>query len=144
MNVSQQNLAWDFRFPAIEGGTVDLSVFKGRVLLADNTASFCGCTCQYEGLEKLHQARASGVPSQDFNQESCDTQTVKTFCETKYRIDFPLAGVSQVRGPYVTPFYAWVREAASWEPVWNFNKVLIAHDGTIAGAIATALAKSTG
>ena len=67
-------LAWDFSFPSIEPGTVDLAAFKGRVLLVANTASFCGYTGQYDGLEKLQQAAASrgltivGVPSRDFNQ----------------------------------------------------------------------------
>jgi glutathione peroxidase len=82
---------------------------------------------------------------------------VKTFCETKFGIDFPLAGVSHVKGPSAAPFYAWVREAAGWEPNWNFNKVLVGRDGTVAGtfgsgdepegaklgaAIATALGKA--
>jgi glutathione peroxidase len=139
MAATKERRAWDFGFPAIEGGTLDLSTFKGHALLVVNTASFCGYTYQYEGLRKLSQARAAdgltviGVPSQDFNQESPDNQTVKTFCETQYGIDFPLAGVSHVKGPSAAPFYAWVREAASWEPNWNFNKVLIARDGGIAG-----------
>lgn len=163
MAATKEKLAWDFSFPAIEGGTLDLSAFTGRVLLVVNTASFCGYTYQYEGLRKVSEARAAdgltviGVPSQDFNQESPDNKTVKTFCETKYGIDFPLAGVSHVKGSSAAPFYAWVHEAASWEPNWNFNKVLIARDGRIAGtfgsgdepegpklgaAIAAALAKA--
>jgi hypothetical protein len=65
-------------------------------LLVANTASFCGYTYQYEGLKKLHAAKSAagltviGVPSQDFNQESADNATVKTFCETRFDIDFPL------------------------------------------------------
>jgi len=139
MAAAKDTLAWDFSFPAIEGGTLALRPFTGRVLLVVNTASFCGYTYQYEGLRKLHDARAAdgltviGVPSQDFNQESPDNKTVKTFCETQFGIDFPLAGVSHVKGPSAAPFYAWVREAVSWEPNWNFNKVLIARDGRIAG-----------
>lgn len=155
--------AWDFGFPAIEGGTLDFGTLTGRVLLVVNTASFCGYTNQYSGLEKLHTARAAegltviGVPSQDFNQESPDDKTVKTFCETTFGIDFPLTGISHVKGPAAAPFYAWVRDAAGWEPNWNFNKVLIGRDGTVAGtfgsgdapegaklsaAIATALTKA--
>jgi glutathione peroxidase len=139
MAAANEKLAWDFSFPAIEGGTLDFRTFAGHVLLVVNTASFCGYTYQYEGLRKLHEARASdgliviGVPSQDFNQESPDNKTVKTFCETQYGIDFPLSGVSHVKGSSAAPFYAWVREAAAWEPSWNFNKVLIARDGRIAG-----------
>ena len=139
MAATKEKLAWDFSFPSIEGGTLDFRTYSGHVLLVVNTASFCGYTYQYEGLRKLHEARTTdgltviGVPSQDFNQESPDNKTVKTFCETQYGIDFPLAGVSHVKGPGAAPFYGWVREAASWEPSWNFNKVLIGRDGRIAG-----------
>jgi len=131
--------AWDFRFPAIDGGEIDLSAFKGRVLLVVNTASFCGYTYQYEALETLHRARSAagltviGVPSGDFNQESADNATVKTFCETRFGIDFPLAGISSVKGSRAAPFYAWVRQARNWEPAWSFNKVLIGRDGAILG-----------
>ena len=74
-----------------------------------------------------------GVPSQDFNQESADNATVKTFCETRFDIDFPLAAISHVRGPQAAPFYAWVLAQKQWQPQWNFNKVLIGRDGRIAG-----------
>jgi len=139
MAAAKPTLAWDFSFPAIDGGTLDFRTFTGGVLLVVNTASFCGYTYQYEGLRKLYDAKAAegltviGVPSRDFNQESPDNKTVKAFCETKYGIDFPLSGVSHVKGPSAAPFYAWVRSATSWEPNWNFNKVLIVRDGSIAG-----------
>jgi glutathione peroxidase len=164
MAATKEALAWDFSFPAIEGGSLAFRTYEGHTLLVVNTASFCGYTYQYKGLQKLHNARSAegltviGVPSQDFNQESPDNGTVKTFCDTQYGIDFPLTGVSHVKGPSASPFYAWVRQAVSWEPNWNFNKVLIGRDGRIAGtfgsgdepqgpklsaAIATALAKTT-
>jgi glutathione peroxidase len=139
MAANDETLAWAFDFPAIEGGTLMLGAFKGRVLLVANTASFCGYTYQYEGLKKLHTAMAPqgltvlGVPSRDFNQESPDDATVKTFCETRFGVDFPLTGISHVRGAQAAPFYAWVREVRRWEPSWNFNKVLIGRDGRIAG-----------
>ena len=139
MAASNETLAWTFDFPAIDGGTLALDGFKDRVLLVTNTASFCGYTYQYEGLEKLHKALGPqgltvvGVPSQDFNQESPDDKTVKTFCETTFGIDFPLAGVSHVRGKQAAPFYTWVREVRGWEPSWNFNKVLVGRDGRITG-----------
>ena len=139
MAATEETLAWAFDFPAIEGGTLALGAFQGRVLLVANTASFCGYTYQYAGLETLHTALGPqgltviGVPSRDFNQESPDDATVKNFCETKFGIDFPLAGLSHVRGKPAAPFYAWVREVRQWEPDWNFNKVLIGRDGRIAG-----------
>jgi glutathione peroxidase len=138
MAATEETLAWSFGFPAIDGGRLELGAFKGHALLVVNTASFCGYTYQYEALEKLHATRAAqgltviGVPSQDFNQESPDNATVKTFCETRFGIDFPLAGVTHVRGPQAAPFYAWVRQQRQWEPSWNFNKVLIGRDGRIA------------
>lgn len=131
--------AWDFAFPAIGGGALALEAFKGRGLLVVNTASFCGYTGQYVGLQKLHAALGAkgltvvGVPSQDFNQESPDDDTVKTFCETKYGVTFPLTGISHVRGPQAAPFYAWVRAVKRWEPSWNFNKVLVGRGGAVAG-----------
>ncbi len=136
---ANEKLAWDFSFPAIEGGTLVLRAFAGHALLVVNTASFCGYTYQYEGLRDLHKARAAdgliviGVPSQDFNQESPDNQTVKAFCETRYGVDFPLTGLAHVKGPDAAPFYAWLRDTASWQPNWNFNKVLIGRDGRVAG-----------
>jgi len=132
-------VAWDFSFPSIDAGDLDLAAFRGRVLLVTNTASFCGYTYQYEGLEKLHAAdeprglTVIGVPSRDFNQESADNKTVKAFCETKFGIRFPMAGIVHVRGPAAAPFYAWVREQQHWEPSWNFNKVLIGRNGRIVG-----------
>ena len=134
-----EQTAWDFGFPAIEGGTLDFAAFKGRVLLVTNTASFCGYTYQYEGLQHLHADKSPagltviGVPSRDFHQESPDDVTVKTFCETRFNIDFPLTTVSHVRGTSAAPFYAWVRAQRNWQPEWNFNKVLIGRDGRISG-----------
>ena len=139
MAADKERLAWDFRFPSIDEGQLDFAAFKGRALLVTNTASFCGYTYQYEGLEKLHKAASPrgltviGVPSQDFNQESADNKTVKTFCEATFGVEFPMAGLAHVRGPQAAPFYAWVREQKQWEPNWNFNKVLIGRDGRIAG-----------
>jgi glutathione peroxidase len=74
-----------------------------------------------------------GVPSQDFNQESASNSEVKQFCDATFGIDFPMAGLSHVRGPRAHPFYHWVKSVRAWEPDWNFNKVLIARDGHIAG-----------
>jgi glutathione peroxidase len=139
MAASNETLAWSFGFPSIDGGQLDFGTLKGRALLVVNTASFCGYTYQYDALEKLHTTRSAegltvvGVPSQDFNQESPDNATVKTFCETRFGIDFPLTGLTHVHGPQAAPFYVWVKAQRQWEPSWNFNKVLIGRDGRIAG-----------
>jgi glutathione peroxidase len=139
MTDSTDARAWDFSFPAIDGGTLDLRTFAGHVLLVVNTASFCGYTNQYGSLQKLHADQATrgltvlGVPSQDFNQESPDNETVRAFCDTRFGVTFPLAGLSHVKGAGAAPFYTWVRAATRWEPDWNFNKVLIGRDGRVAG-----------
>ncbi len=139
IGAGQDQTARDFSFPAIDGGTLDFGALKGRVLLVTNTASFCGYTYQYDGLQRLHNARSPagltviGVPSQDFNQKSSDNATVKTFCETRFDIDFPLTAISHVRGAQAAAFYAWVNAERNWQPDWNFNKVLISRDGRIAG-----------
>ena len=139
MAANEEKLAWAFGFPSIEGGILNFAKFRGRVLLVTNTASFCGYTYQYEALEKLHTAKSPagltviGVPSRDFNQEYADSATVKTFCETRFDIDFPLTEISHVRGDHAAPFYAWVNLQKQWQPSWNFNKVLIGRDGHIAG-----------
>ena len=74
-----------------------------------------------------------GIPSRDFNQEYADDATVKTFRETRFDIDFPLAVVSHVTGDHAEPFYAWVKTQKQWQPAWSFNKVLIGRDGRITG-----------
>lgn len=137
-------LAWDFTFPGIDGPPLPLAQFRGQVLLVANTASFCGFTPQYEGLQALHEAlhprgfSVIGVPSGDFNQESGTNAAVKQFCEVTFGIDFPLAALSHVRGPQAHPFYAWVRDQGFGEPRWNFSKVLIGRDGRIRAMFASA------
>jgi glutathione peroxidase len=129
--------AWSFSFPSLDGGTLDFGASRGRVLLVVNTASFCGYTYQYEGLEKLHRdvgprgLTVIGIPSQDFGQESADNHTVKTFCDATFGVEFPMTSIMHVRGPGANPFHAWVRQVRAWEPQWNFNKVLIGRDGLI-------------
>jgi glutathione peroxidase len=137
---AQDKLAWDFTFPDIDGGKLDLASLRGRVLLVVNTASFCGFTYQYEALQKLSKARLGqgltviGVPSRDFEQESATNEQVKAFCETTFGIDFPLTAIQKVRGDQAHPFYRWVRASKGWEPRWNFGKVLVGRDGRVVAA----------
>ncbi len=126
---------WDFRMEAIEGGPLDLGAFRGRPVLVVNTASFCGYTPQYAGLQRLHERYGPrgllvvGVPSQDFNQESADNRTVKDFCEANYNVTFPMTTVSRIRGPQAVPLYAFLAERGGGPPRWNFHKYLVARDG---------------
>ena len=136
-------LAWDFMFPSIEGGTLDLASFRGRALLVANTASFCGYTPQYRGLEAMYREFSPqdltvvGIPSNDFGQESDSNGKVKTFCEATFDVQFPMGGLSHVKGRDAAPFYRWVSDARHWEPSWNFCKVLMGRDGGIRGTFSS-------
>ena len=133
---------FDFQFRDIEGGALPVSKFRGHALLVVNVASFCGLTPQYAGLEKLWSARRNdglvvlGVPANDFGAQEPGTEgEIKTFCETRFNVDFPMTAKEHVIGPDAHPLYKWVvgelgEDAA---PKWNFHKYLFAKDGSIAG-----------
>ncbi|SLN28126.1 glutathione peroxidase [Oceanibacterium hippocampi] len=142
------NGAHAYHFSAIDGGELPLGQFAGKVMLIVNTASFCGYTPQYRALQALYDRFRDrglvviGVPSNDFGgQEPGDAGTIKTFCETTYGIDFPLAGKSRVRGGEAHPFYRWAAAELGGEaaPRWNFHKYLVAPDGSLVRAFATAV-----
>lgn len=128
-----------FEFASIDGGTLDTEDWSGRPVLVVNTASQCAYTRQYEGLQALYdQYRDRGlvvlaVPSDDFRQELDSAEAVKDFCEINYGLDLPMTDITSVTGPGAHPFYQWVRAEAGFTPGWNFNKVLLAPDGTVAG-----------
>lgn len=134
--------AHDFEFQSIDGEPLPLSKFKGRPLLIVNTASECGYTPQYEGLQTLwreFQGRGLvvlGVPCNDFGaQEPGDESQIKQFCDLNYNLGFPMTGKVSVLGGDAHPFYRWIEsefgEAAA--PRWNFHKYLIGPDGSLAG-----------
>ncbi len=133
--------AHDFEFTSIDGDKLPLSAWKGKPVLVINTASFCGYTPQYEGMEALwRQYKDRGlvmlaVPSTDFGgQEPGSAAEIKTFCET-FDVSFPLSRKEVVTGGSAHPFYRWVvaelGEGAA--PRWNFHKYLIGGDGLLAG-----------
>jgi len=129
----------DFRFASIDGGTLSLADWSGRPVLVVNTASRCGFTPQYDGLQALYDRyRDRGlvvlaVPSQDFRQELGSDAAVKEFCELNFDLDLPMTTITPVRGPGAHPFYRWLSQTRGWQPSWNFNKVLIGPDGSVAG-----------
>lgn len=135
--------AFDFTLPALEGGELRLGDYRGQALMVVNTASFCGFTPQYAGLQRLHDRFAArgfavvGVPSNDFNQEAQDNARIKQFCETMYGITFPMAALSSVRGPNATPLFAWLAGRAGGPPRWNFHKYLVGRDGRSVRAFPT-------
>lgn len=131
--------AESFVFASIDGGEIDLADWAGRPVLVVNTASQCAFTPQYDGLQALYDGyRDAGlvvlaVPSDDFAQELDSEAEVKDFCEINFGLDLPMTEITRVRGSGAHPFYRWVREETGFAPRWNFNKVLIAPDGTVAG-----------
>ena len=132
----------DFSFRDIEGGQLPLTQFKGKAVLVVNVASQCGLTPQYAGLEALWQARRDqglvvlGVPANDFGAQEPGTEgEIKTFCETRFGIDFPMTAKEHVIGTDAHPLYKWVAGELGEDaaPKWNFHKYLFNKDGTIAG-----------
>lgn len=126
-----------FVFPGLEGGEISLDGWQGRPVLVVNTASLCGFTPQYAGLQALYDRyRDRGlvvfaVPSDDFRQELGSAAEVKEFCEVNYGLDLPMADITRVKGRDAHPFYVWLRENAGFEPRWNFNKVLLDGSGAV-------------
>ncbi len=113
-----------------------LCQYAGKVLLVVNTASFCGYTPQYEGLEALHARYASrglvvmGFPSNDFGQqEPGDSQKIADFCFNTYGVKFPMFAKTVVVGKGAHPFYAALTQATGKAPGWNFNKYLVDRQG---------------
>lgn len=137
----------DHRVRSIKGEPMDLCQFAGRVVLVVNTASYCGFTDQYRGLEALNQRYKSrglvvlGVPSNDFGaQEPGSNAQVADFCERTYRVRFPMLEKSVVRGQGVSPLYRQLAEQSGSTPAWNFHKYLLGRDGRIVGAFPSGVA----
>ena len=113
--------AYDFNFESIEGGIIPLSDFTGNVILLVNTASECGFTNQYEGLQSLWDEFKSdglviiGVPSNDFGgQEPGTNVQIKNFCEVNFNINFPMTAKAIVKGNGAHPFYKWANDELGW------------------------------
>ena len=127
----------NFTFQSIDGGKIELNQFAGKTLLITNTASRCGFTGQYGGLQEIHDQYAKeglvvlGVPSKDFRQELSFNEEVKQFCETNFNITFPMTEITKVVGRDAHPLYKWLLEKYNFRPRWNFNKVLISKNGIV-------------
>lgn len=126
----------DFTLTSIDGAPLPLAQFKGKVVLLVNTASFCGHTPQYKGLQKLSDTYGErglvvlGVPSGDFfGQEYKTNKEIKDFCTNSYNIKFPLAEKAVVKGDKAIPLFKWATQATGKAPEWNFHKYLIGRDG---------------
>jgi glutathione peroxidase len=133
---------YDFSARAIDGSEVSLADFKGRALLVVNTASKCGFTPQYAGLEKLYKQYGPkgltvlGFPCDQFmHQEPGDEAEIKNFCTTKYDVTFPLFAKVEVNGANTHPLWAFLKSEKGGllggSIKWNFTKFLVAPDGKV-------------
>jgi glutathione peroxidase len=133
---------YDFEAQTIDGQSVALSAYQGKVLLIVNTASACGFTPQFAGLEKLHQDYADqglvvlGFPCNQFgSQDPGSNEEIGTFCQKNYGVSFPMMAKTEVNGAQAHPLYQWLKTQApgvlgSEGIKWNFTKFLIAKNGT--------------
>ena len=142
-NYSQ--LAHEFMFNSIEGKVINLSDYKGKIIVIVNVASRCGFTKQYGDLQSLWNNYKDknliviGVPTNDFKQEPASNDDIKEFCETNFNINFPLTEKISVVGKNAHPFYKWAKEnyGNGAVPKWNFHKIVIGKNGKITDTFAS-------
>ena len=138
-NAKYEKIFFDFNIKSIEGNEINLENFKNNVILLVNTASYCGFTNQYDGLQKIYQKYKDkglivmGVPSNSFNQEKNEENEIKEFCEVNFNITFPMTSIYDVRGENAHPIYKWAKDnhGKSAVPKWNFHKIIINKEGKI-------------
>lgn len=112
-----------------------LCQYTGQVVVVVNTASYCGFTSQYKGLELLYDRYKSkglvvlGFPSNDFSQEPDDNQKIADFCENTFGVKFPMFSKTSVRGEQASPFFKQLTRLTQTAPKWNFYKYVISRDG---------------
>ena len=141
---------YDFSAPLLNGDELRLVAFRGKVLLIVNTASACGFTPQYAGLEALHRNLREqglivlGFPCNQFGgQEPGNAESIAQFCERNYGVSFPIFGKIDVNGDNAHPLYAWLKHEAAGilgtEAIkWNFTKFLVNRDGKVIARYAPA------
>ena len=135
----------DFTVKTLQGKPRKLSAYSGKVLLVVNTASECGYTPQYEGLQKLYDAEKSkgfvilGFPSNDFGgQEPGDAKQIAKFCKLHYAVTFPMFAKVRTKGKNKAPVYAFLSRTHG-EPKWNFHKYLVGKDGKVLRAFSSSV-----
>jgi len=145
---AESRSGFQFSFDGFDGRPLQLRKFRDRVVLVVNTASECGYTGQYAGLEMLWQdyghlgLTVVGVPSNNFGgQEPLKGEQIKNFCTLNYGVTFPLADRTDIVGRKAHPFYKWALKQAGpkAKPRWNFHKLLLDRNGDIVATFATAV-----
>ena len=140
VSANYEKLAYDFQFRDLDGSPLNLSEYKGKIIVAVNVASQCGFTKQYDDMQNIWEKYQSkgvvmlGIPSNDFGkQEPGTSKEIKNFCEAKFGITFPMTEKVSVKGSEAHPFYIWAKEnyGKSAVPKWNFYKILINRQGKI-------------
>jgi glutathione peroxidase len=132
----------DFSATSLDGRPVDFSEYAGKVVLVVNTASQCGFTPQYEGLQKLHEQYADqglvvvGFPCDQFgHQEPGSEEEIGAFCQKNYGVTFPMMSKIEVNGDGAHPLYQWLRSEKGGllggKIKWNFTKYLVGKDGQV-------------
>ncbi|MGE8367508.1 glutathione peroxidase [Cupriavidus sp.] len=131
----------NFKFPRLQDeAPQDLCQYAGKVVVVVNTASYCGFTPQYEGLEALYAKYRErglvvlGFPSNDFSQEPGSSKEIADFCYNTYGVKFPMLGKSHVRGSDANPMYALLAKQSGTTPKWNFYKYVIDRNGQVVGS----------
>jgi glutathione peroxidase len=137
---------WDLTVNTLSGKTQPLALYRGKVALVVNTASECGFTPQYAGLEKLWEDYRDkglvvlGFPSNDFGaQEPGTAQQIQQFCQKNYGVTFPMFEKVSTRGGGKSPVYELLT-AKHGEPKWNFHKYLVGRDGSVKQVFASSVA----
>jgi glutathione peroxidase len=140
---------YDFTMKSIDGKDVDLSTFRGSVVMIVNVASRCGFTYQYAGLQRLYEKYKDrgftilGFPANDFLwQEPGSDGEIQQFCSLTYGVTFPMFSKIHVRGRKRHPLYAYLTDKKAGHDfggriTWNFNKFLVSRDGSIVGRFGT-------
>jgi glutathione peroxidase len=127
-----------------------LCQYAGKVLLVVNTASYCGFTPQFEGLEALHAKYNAqglvvlGFPSNDFKQEDPDAKKIADVCFNTYGVRFPMFTTVGVRGSGAHPLFGALTRASGQAPSWNFNKYLVGRDGKVVAHYGSSVGPSSG
>ena len=134
-----EKIFFDNEAETIDGKKIKLNIYKDKVVLLVNTASYCGFTNQYDELQLIWEQYKKdglvvlGVPSNSFNQEKNNNADIKEFCEVNFNINFPMLSISNVKGNNAHIIYKWAKEnhGKSAIPKWNFYKILINKDGKV-------------